>query len=172
MAHKVKKVKKVKKVNCEAREASLGYCEAREASLGYCEAREASLGYCEAIEASLGYMHFPCASTSLRHTEIVNNAIDHSNAKYIDVYISFSNHSVDVKVSDNGVGAFKNIMRKFGYSSELESIQQLLKGKLTTLPDYHSGQGIFFSTKAANFFEIVALNTNETIQFMIDRTEF
>jgi len=41
----VKKVKKVKEVNCEAREASLGYCEAREASLGYCEAREASLGY-------------------------------------------------------------------------------------------------------------------------------
>ncbi len=87
-------------------------------------------------------------------TEIVNNAIDHSSAKYIDIYVSFNNNTVDVGISDNGIGAFKNIMKKFGYSSELESIQQLLKGKLTTLPDYHSGQGIFFSTKATNFFEI------------------
>lgn len=87
-------------------------------------------------------------------TEIVNNAIDHSESKSIQVIVSFTDHSVDVEINDNGIGVFRNIMQKFSYKSELESIQQLLKGKLTTLPDYHSGQGIFFSTKATNFFEI------------------
>ena len=61
-------------------------------------------------------------------TEIVNNAIDHSKAKKISLRVSFADHRVDVEVIDNGVGVFRNIMHKFGYSSELESIQQLLKG--------------------------------------------
>ena len=87
-------------------------------------------------------------------TEIVNNAIDHSRANDIHVQVIFSDHKVDVEITDNGIGVFRNIMQKFGFASELESIQQLLKGKLTTLPDNHSGQGIFFSSKATNFFEI------------------
>lgn len=87
-------------------------------------------------------------------TEIVNNAIDHSRAKSIHIQVIFSDHKVDVEIIDNGIGVFRNIMQKFGYTSELESIQQLLKGKLTTQPDHHPGQGIFFSSKATNFFEI------------------
>lgn len=87
-------------------------------------------------------------------TEIVNNAIDHSSAKRIHISTTFLDAEVRVEVQDNGIGLFRNVMQKFGYGSELEALQQLAKGKLTTLPEYHSGQGIFFSTKATNHFEI------------------
>ncbi len=86
-------------------------------------------------------------------TEMVNNAIDHSLAKKITISVIFTSSAVTVEIIDNGIGIYKNIMSTFGYKSELEAIQQLVKGKLTTIPKNHSGQGIFFSSKAVNYFE-------------------
>ena len=43
-------------------------------------------------------------------------------------------------------------MSKRGLKSELEAIQDLLKGKITTQPQSHSGEGIFFTSKAADVF--------------------
>lgn len=39
---------------------------------------------------------------------------------------------------------------KFSLNNELESIQDLLKGKHTTAPSGHTGEGIFFTSKAAD----------------------
>jgi hypothetical protein len=41
-------------------------------------------------------------------------------------------------------------MQKKGLGNHLESIQDLLKGKQTTLPKGHSGEGIFFTSRAAD----------------------
>jgi hypothetical protein len=51
---------------------------------------------------------------------------------------------------DRGVGLFESIRSKCGLGDETEALRDLLKGKRTTLPERHSGEGIFFSSKAAD----------------------
>jgi hypothetical protein len=43
-------------------------------------------------------------------------------------------------------------MQKKGLNSEMEAIQDLLKGKTTTAPKLHSGEGIFFTSKVGDEF--------------------
>jgi hypothetical protein len=57
-------------------------------------------------------------------------------------------------VVDTGVGVFENICEKKNLSSEMEAIQDLIKGKQTTMPERHSGEGIFFTSKIAYRFII------------------
>lgn len=83
-------------------------------------------------------------------TEMLNNAIEHSSSKLIDVKVSRSEGSVSFEVSDSGVGIFSRIREMKGFSTDMEALQDLLKGKLTTAPAAHSGEGIFFTSKAAD----------------------
>jgi len=52
------------------------------------------------------------------------------------------------------MGIFNNVMQKKSLASEMDALQDILKGKLTTLPEKHSGEGIFFTSKAAGIFTI------------------
>jgi len=85
-------------------------------------------------------------------TEMLNNAIEHSKSKTIDVKIEKVDNRIAFEVVDKGIGAFRNIKNKKKLSSELEAIQELLKGKTTTLPHSHTGEGIFFTSKIADIF--------------------
>ena len=99
----------------------------------------------------------PKAAETVLHyllTELVNNAIDHSGASNVDVRIAKTNLTVALEVEDEGVGIFQHIRDKMDLASELEALQELSKGKTTTMPSRHTGEGIFFSSKAANRFEI------------------
>ena len=87
-------------------------------------------------------------------TEMLNNAIEHSRSLEITVSISRNKNSVEFEVIDYGVGIFNNIMAKKNLNTEMEAIQDLLKGKQTTDPKRHSGEGIFFTSKAADIFSI------------------
>jgi len=87
-------------------------------------------------------------------TELVNNAIDHSGAAEVDVRVTRSVRTVALEVCDRGVGIFRHIRDGLGLGSELEALQELSKGKTTTMPSRHTGEGIFFSSKAADRFEI------------------
>jgi anti-sigma regulatory factor (Ser/Thr protein kinase) len=87
-------------------------------------------------------------------TELVNNAIDHSGAPEVEVRVSREDDSVALVVRDEGVGIFTHIRDRMGLASELEALQELSKGKTTTMPDTHTGEGIFFTSKAADHFEI------------------
>lgn len=82
-------------------------------------------------------------------TEMLNNAIEHSRSKKILVTIG-RNNMIVFEVIDFGIGIFKNIMRKKKLKNEMEAIQDLLKGKQTTAPKEHTGEGIFFTSKAAD----------------------
>ena len=84
--------------------------------------------------------------------EMLNNAIEHSRSRIIDVALMKDNGTVSFEVSDAGIGVFRNVMRSRGLASELEAIQDLLKGKTTTAPARHSGEGIFFTSRAADEF--------------------
>ncbi|MCK5416217.1 DUF4325 domain-containing protein [Candidatus Parcubacteria bacterium] len=86
-------------------------------------------------------------------TEMFNNAIDHSNSQNIEINIEKSDN-IKFSIIDRGVGIFNNIMKKKGLNSHMEAIQDLLKGKQTTAPEKHSGEGIFFTSKIADNFII------------------
>lgn len=85
-------------------------------------------------------------------SEMLNNAIEHSESSNIQVEVGIAGKKLSFRVQDSGIGVFRNVMRKRGLKSELEAIQDLLKGKLTTQPKAHSGEGIFFTSKAADIF--------------------
>ncbi|MFH1292314.1 MAG: DUF4325 domain-containing protein [bacterium] len=86
--------------------------------------------------------------------EMLNNAIDHSESEFVEVSLIRETKHIEFTVVDKGVGIFSNIMRKKALNDQYEAIQDLLKGKQTTAPEFHSGEGIFFTSKLADFFSI------------------
>jgi DNA-binding Lrp family transcriptional regulator len=97
----------------------------------------------------------PEIALSLAHysvTEMVNNAIDHSASVSARVRVSSEHDALVLEVQDEGVGAFERIRRTYGATDHLDALQQLAKGKLTTQPELHSGEGIFFTSKAMDYF--------------------
>jgi len=87
-------------------------------------------------------------------SEMLNNAIEHSKSDKIEVEVVLENKKLRFYVNDYGIGVFRNVMKDRGLKSELEAMQDLLKGKTTTQPKSHSGEGIFFTSKAADQYEL------------------
>lgn len=87
-------------------------------------------------------------------TEMVNNVADHSGSSTVSVGAEFDGVIVTLRIADEGVGIFEHIRDRLGLSSELEALQELSKGKTTTMPERHSGEGVFFTSKAVHEFEI------------------
>ena len=85
-------------------------------------------------------------------SEMLNNAIEHSRSKGVVVEVVVTENELRFTVNDSGVGVFRNVMKKKNLKNELQAIQDLLKGKTTTMPKSHSGEGIFFTSKAADVF--------------------
>lgn len=83
-------------------------------------------------------------------TEMLNNAIEHSSSEKIDMTITKTSMDIRFTIIDQGVGIFNNIMGKKRLISTMDAIQDLLKGKETTAPEKHSGEGIFFTSKIAD----------------------
>ncbi len=87
-------------------------------------------------------------------TEMVNNVIDHSNGKHIFIAAIRDKEKITIFVLDDGEGIFRKIQRLCGLSDERQALFELSKGKLTTDPDNHTGEGIFFTSRAFDEFEI------------------
>ena len=87
-------------------------------------------------------------------TEMINNAIDHSGAAEVRVEVSKNALFTEVVVADEGEGIFVKIQRALGLHHPREAILELAKGKLTTAPDRHTGEGIFFTSRVLDVFEI------------------
>jgi len=89
-------------------------------------------------------------------TEMVNNAIDHSEASDLKIKIQRTYKLIELQISDNGVGIFNKIQREFKLDDPLHAILELSKGKLTTDPARHSGEGIFFTSRMFDKFSIAS----------------
>ncbi len=87
-------------------------------------------------------------------TEMVNNAIDHSGGTFVNIIVRRDTDRIIILISDNGVGIFNHIAKVFHLSDPRESLFELHKGKLTTDPENHTGQGIFFTSRAFDRFFI------------------
>jgi excisionase family DNA binding protein len=85
-------------------------------------------------------------------TEMVNNAIDHSDGNHVDVRLWLEARTARVVIADDGVGAFARVRAGFDLESELAAVAELTKGKRTTDPTAHTGEGIFFTSKAVDLF--------------------
>ena len=101
-------------------------------------------------------------------TEMLNNAIEHSKSRNIHIIMKRLNGVIRFDIFDFGIGIFNNIMQKENLKNELEAIQDLLKGKQTTDPKYHTGEGIFFTSKIADNFVIESSKKKLFFNNMID----
>lgn len=102
-------------------------------------------------------------------TEMFNNAMDHSGGSEIAVTIRKNAVSTEMLLRDNGIGIFQKIQTEMQLLDERHAILELSKGKLTTDPKNHSGEGIFFTSRMFDSFDILSGGVFFTHQFGDDR---
>lgn len=108
-------------------------------------------------------------------TEMLNNAIDHSESQQALLELQISPVHIEMTVFDRGVGIFKKICAAFSLDDEHHAVLELAKGKLTTDPERHTGEGVFFTSRAMDTFLIMSkgLSLWHTISgrdFLMDST--
>lgn len=91
--------------------------------------------------------------------EMMNNAIEHSRAQKIFCHVKQDCLYTEIGIVDDGIGIFKKIQDFLAEDQEQnvdyqDAILELHKGKFTTSPAGHSGEGIFFSSKMLRKFII------------------
>ena len=89
-------------------------------------------------------------------TEMVNNIVDHSNGSTASVSIKSTAVSTTMWIKDDGVGIFRKIKLEMGLEDERHAVLELAKGKLTTDPENHIGEGIFFSSRMFDEYAILS----------------
>jgi anti-sigma regulatory factor (Ser/Thr protein kinase) len=89
-------------------------------------------------------------------TEMLNNAIDHSEGKFVYISAVRDEDNIKICIDDDGEGIFNHIARLMDLGDPRESILELSKGKLTTDPENHTGQGIFFTSRTFDSFYIAS----------------
>lgn len=98
-------------------------------------------------------------------TEILNNAIEHSQSDTIFIRLEKTQLATTVMILDKGIGIFNNIVNFMQNKYQRkdigieDAIIELFKGKLTTAEKYHSGEGIFFTSRMMDRFFILSSNT-------------
>jgi anti-sigma regulatory factor (Ser/Thr protein kinase)/biotin operon repressor len=88
--------------------------------------------------------------------EMLNNAIDHSSGKEVIIHVEKTAIDTEIIICDDGEGIFKKIQRELNLHDERHAVLELSKGKLTTDPSRHSGQGIFFTSRMFDEFEVLS----------------
>ena len=108
--------------------------------------------------------------------EMMNNALEHSGCENISCRVVKDALYTEITITDDGIGIFKNVQnylteqlgRKATYQ---DALMELYKGKLTTAAQNHSGEGIFFSSKALDEFAIWS-DDAVYVQGVLEQTKF
>ncbi len=98
------------------------------------------------------------ARTNLMYafTEMLNNAIDHSQGSEVGLMLQKNGFKATVWIMDDGVGIFAKIAAALNLEEKSFAVLELAKGKFTTEPSSHTGEGIFFSSKVVDEFAIMS----------------
>jgi anti-sigma regulatory factor (Ser/Thr protein kinase)/23S rRNA pseudoU1915 N3-methylase RlmH len=91
-------------------------------------------------------------------TEMFNNAIEHSVGHTVLVGVTQTALNTKMIISDDGEGIFKKLQRALGLEDERHAVLELAKGKMTTDPAHHTGEGIFFTSRMFDGFHILSGN--------------
>jgi len=89
-------------------------------------------------------------------TEMYNNVVDHSGSNDVLIKIRKTSQTTQMDIADYGVGIFNKIKNAMGLLDERHAVIELTKGKLTTDPTSHSGEGIFFTSRMFDAFYILS----------------
>lgn len=89
-------------------------------------------------------------------SEIINNAIDHSNGTIVNITVKINAFETEILISDDGIGIFRKIKEEFHLENESHAVLELAKGKLTTDPARHTGEGIFFTSRVLDDFAVLS----------------
>lgn len=89
-------------------------------------------------------------------TEMLNNAKDHSEGTGAMISLTLTAAAIEMVVHDDGVGIFRKIKDGLRLDDERHAILELAKGKVTTDPQHHTGEGIFFTSRMFDKFSILA----------------
>ena len=87
-------------------------------------------------------------------TEMVNNSISHSGSQELVINLSIHDTEAAFEIIDKGVGIFAKVQQVLGLDDPRQSILELVKGKFTSEPEAHSGEGIFFTSRIFDSFSI------------------
>lgn len=96
-------------------------------------------------------------------TEMLNNAIDHSQGMKVWITVEVDHSNVTFIIKDLGIGAITSIRQGFEINDDFLALEHLFKGRQTTAPEAHSGQGIFFTSKVVDTFKIATSRMEFTI---------
>lgn len=89
-------------------------------------------------------------------TELLNNAIDHSGGRSVTVSVRQTGLHLQMLVSDDGCGLFQRVAESWAIDDPHLAMLELGKGKLSSQPDRHMGQGLFYVARAADIFDLHA----------------
>ena len=87
-------------------------------------------------------------------TEMLNNAVDHSGAEFVELRVCITAVDILLTVSDEGIGIFRKIQKDHNLHDPRHALLELSKGKLTSDEASHSGEGIFFTSRMFDKFMI------------------
>ena len=87
-------------------------------------------------------------------TEIFNNVIDHSESESAMIEFELKNDELRIIIADSGVGIFSKLQRAFQLHDPRHALLELMKGKMTSDPTAHTGEGIFFTSKMFDKFHL------------------
>lgn len=86
--------------------------------------------------------------------EMCNNVLEHSGAEHFSVTVEKTLTKIRIIIADDGIGIFAKIKNDMQLWDENQAVIELSKGKFTSSPQNHSGEGIFFSSKLCDQFAI------------------
>jgi anti-sigma regulatory factor (Ser/Thr protein kinase) len=89
-------------------------------------------------------------------TEMFNNILDHAQASVGAIQFSMDEKKIRIIIKDDGVGIFNKIAKEKNLLDVRHAILELAKGKLTTDPQAHTGEGIFFTSRMFDRFAILS----------------
>lgn len=87
-------------------------------------------------------------------TEMLNNAIEHSHSDRCTIRMVVGPVYLSFEIRDYGIGVFQSIASKLHLPDEETALVELLKGKTTTMPEAHTGEGIFFTSRVGDTFSL------------------
>ena len=117
-------------------------------------------------ESKVWQQHFSLLDAGLRANvseicyhgfcEMLNNVIDHSGSDIASVETNVVGDRLTFLIVDSGIGAFRKIQQTLALPDIRDSVLELTKGKRTSDPSNHSGQGIFFTSKMFDTFTLIS----------------
>jgi anti-sigma regulatory factor (Ser/Thr protein kinase) len=100
----------------------------------------------------------PAVQAMVQHafTELLNNAIDHSEGTSVVLSLRQTASHVQMLISDDGRGLFDQVRERLGLDDPAQVMLELSKGRLSSQPERHTGRGLFFTARLADIFDLHA----------------